>query len=92
MGCNMGERLENLTDNEIYGLIDLLREQKDRFVRQKLGLEPMRTLPTDLALADFICELLGNEIQDRTKKKIQKIMWHCIITYSKMVKLIRRCV
>lgn len=69
----MGEQIQKLTKNEIYAIIDLLNEQKDRFIRQKLGLEPMRTLPTDLALADFICELLCNEIVARDKKEIQNI-------------------
>lgn len=72
MGCNMGEQLQNLSNNEIYALIDLVSEQKERFKRHKLGLEPIKTLATDLALADFICELLGNEIADRNKKLIQK--------------------
>lgn len=66
------ERIQNLTKNEIYAIIDLLNEQKERFMRHKLGLEPIKTLATDLALADFICELLGNEIADRNKRLIQK--------------------
>ena len=73
MGYNMGEQLQNLTKNEIYAIIDLLNEQKERFKRHKLGLEPIKTLATDLALADFICELLGNEIVARDKKEIRNI-------------------
>ena len=67
------EKLENLTKNEIYAIIDLLNEQKERFLRHKLGLETIKTLDTDLALADFICELLGGEIVARDKKEIQNI-------------------
>lgn len=73
MGYNMGEQLQNLSKNEIYSLIDLLNEQKERFKRHKLGLEPIKTLDTDLALADFICELLGGEIVARDKKEIRNI-------------------
>ena len=68
----MGERVQNLTNNELYELIEILNEQKNRFLRQKLGLEPMKTTETDLALADYLCELLNNEIRELTKNEIKR--------------------
>ena len=66
------EKIQNLTNNELYELIEILNEQKNRFLRHKLGIEQIKTLETDLALADYLCELLNNEIRERTKNEIKR--------------------
>lgn len=64
--------MQDLTQNELYKLLDYISEQKSRFIRNAQSLERMQTKQTDLALCDLFAEIINSEILERQQQFIKQ--------------------